>query len=102
MATATIIERTSLQSVRDAVSLGALAGWFGREIIGVTGPDVDRKSDKAWTSIGVENYRRVDVERHWPPEQYEAWLTATLAATLAWLSILGHRESPLLVPDPVA
>ena len=43
VATATIIERTSLQSVRDAVSLGALAGWFGREIIGVTGPDVDRE-----------------------------------------------------------
>ena len=47
------------------------------------GPDADRKTDEVWTLINVENYRRLVVERRWPPEQYETWLAAVLAATIA-------------------
>ncbi len=68
---------------RGAAQRLARAGWFVREIIGVAGPDADRMADEVWTLISVENYRRLVVERDWPPEQYEAWLAAMLAATFA-------------------
>ncbi len=56
--------------------------WFVREVIGITGPAADRKTDEVWTLISVENYRHLVVERSWPPERYEAWLSAMLTATL--------------------
>ena len=76
------------RDVAEAVNRGAdrrhaRAKWFVREIIGVTGPDADRKADEVWTLINVENYRRLVVERTWPPRRYEAWLATMLAATLA-------------------
>ena len=75
-------------AVAQAVGRGARqrlarAAWFVREIIGIRGRDADRKADEVWTLISVENYRRLVVERNWPPKQYEAWLAAMLAATLA-------------------
>ncbi len=67
---------------RGAAQRLARAGWFVREIIGVSGPRADRKTDEVWTLISVENYRRLVVERRWAPERYEAWLAEMLAATL--------------------
>ncbi len=60
----------------------ARAAWFVREIIGITGKDAKRRTDEVWTLISVENYRRLVVERSWPPGQFEAWLASMLAATL--------------------
>jgi TetR/AcrR family transcriptional regulator of autoinduction and epiphytic fitness len=68
---------------RGAAQRRARAGWFVKEIIGIAGPDEDRKTDEVWTLISVENYRRLVVERDWPRKRYEAWLAAMLAATLA-------------------
>ncbi len=56
--------------------------WFVREVIGITGPDADRKTDEVWTLISVENYRHLVVERSWPPERYESWLADLLIKTL--------------------
>ena len=57
--------------------------WFVRTVIGVGDQDrADRTIDEVWTLISVENYRHLVVERRWPPERYESWLSAMLAATL--------------------
>ena len=68
---------------RGAAQRHARAGWFVGEIVGVVGPNAERRTDEVWTLINVENYRRLVVERNWAPKQYEAWLAAMLAATLA-------------------
>ena len=57
-------------------------GWFVREVIGISGPEADRKTDEVWTVISVENYRHLVTERHWPAEKYEAWLAMMVTAVL--------------------
>jgi TetR/AcrR family transcriptional regulator of autoinduction and epiphytic fitness len=57
--------------------------WFVREVVGLRdADDADRRIDETWTLISVENYRHLVVDRSWPPERYEAWLSAMLAVTL--------------------
>ena len=52
------------------------------------------ESRHLWTLISVENYRRLVVERSWPPEQYESWLAAMLIKTLRWRHLReGSRET---------
>jgi AcrR family transcriptional regulator len=74
--------------VAEAVGRGAQSrhddcAWFVHEVMGfAASDDTDRRIDEMWTLISVENYRHLVVERSWPPERYEAWLAATLAATL--------------------
>lgn len=39
--------------------------------------------DEVWTLISVENYRHLVVERSWPTERYESWLSGMLTAVLS-------------------
>lgn len=57
--------------------------WFVREVIGLDdADDAEQRIDEMWTLVSVENYRHLVVERSWPPERYEAWLAAMVAAAL--------------------
>jgi AcrR family transcriptional regulator len=67
---------------RAAAGRHADCGWFVREVIGFAGPDAAPVTDAVWTLISVENYRHLVVERSWPPERYEAWLSEMLIKTL--------------------
>lgn len=67
---------------RGAEGRHADCGWFVREVIGITPSDAGRKTDEVWTLISVDNYRHLVVERSWPHEQYESWLSSMLAMTL--------------------
>jgi AcrR family transcriptional regulator len=75
---------------RAAQQRHADCAWFVREIIGISGPDVGRRTDEVWTLISVDNYRHLVVERKWPPKRYETWLSAMISGTLAVTRATGR------------
>jgi AcrR family transcriptional regulator len=42
----------------------------------------DEATDIIWALTSYDVYRALIGERNWPPDRYQAWLTATLVATL--------------------
>jgi AcrR family transcriptional regulator len=56
--------------------------WFVTEVIGHRDGSVGATADAVWTLIGVDNYRRLVVERGWTAQAYERWLVIMLGAAL--------------------
>jgi len=44
--------------------------------------DPDRAADIIWALTSYDVYRALVAERHWPADQYQDWLTVTLAASV--------------------
>ena len=61
---------------RDLVGLLAARGWLRADV------PVDELGDSVWVLIGSDNYDKILVRLGWSSEQYEDWLTRSLADLL--------------------